>query len=179
VISTEPTAAIMPPARQLIRCGLTLQKSNAGEMKFATMLMPMVAIVKVSAPSTMAKVLSMRATVATGSVMSSPKTGMVSDEVTTTRIENARKFTGRPSRLPRLTARNDLPYPEKSPKLSIGPQKYDTTRAKVWMPYQATAIAPRMMAGTFAPRTPKTVRQIAGYGTPVSCDGLATRLQKK
>jgi hypothetical protein len=47
------------------------------------------------------------------------------------------------------------------------------------MPYQATAMAPRMMAGTLAPRTPKTVRQMTGYGTPVSCDGLATRLQKK
>ena len=58
MISTEPTAAIMPPVRQLIFCGLTLEKSNAGEMKLATMLMPMVAMVKVSAPSTMAKVLS-------------------------------------------------------------------------------------------------------------------------
>ena len=44
VISTEPTAAIMPPVRQLICCGLTLEKSNAGEMKLATMLMPIVAI---------------------------------------------------------------------------------------------------------------------------------------
>lgn len=44
---TEPTAAIMPPIRQLIRCGLTLEKSKAGEMKFATMLMPIVAVVKV------------------------------------------------------------------------------------------------------------------------------------
>src|SRR3954471_7479457 len=129
VISTEPTAAIMPPVRQLIRCGLTLEKSNAGEMKFATMLMPMVAIVKVSAPSTIAKVLSIRATVVTGSVISSPKTGMVSDAVTTTRIEKSRKLTGKPSRLPRFTAPNDLPYREKSPKFNIGPEKYDTTRA--------------------------------------------------
>jgi hypothetical protein len=41
---TEPTAAIMPPARHLIRCGLTLEKSKAGEMKLATILMPMVAM---------------------------------------------------------------------------------------------------------------------------------------
>jgi hypothetical protein len=66
-------AAIIPPARQLMRCGLTLEKSNAGEMKFATMLMPMVAIVNVSAPRTMANVLSIRATVSTGSVISSPE----------------------------------------------------------------------------------------------------------
>ena len=39
------------------------------------------------------------------------------------------KFTGRPQKLPRLTALNDLPYREKSPKLSIGPEKYETTRA--------------------------------------------------
>src|SRR6476661_1573244 len=46
------------------------------------------------------------------------------------------------------------------------------------MPYQATAIRPRMMAGMLAPRTPKTERQITGYGTPVRWLGLATRLQK-
>ena len=63
VISTEPTAAIMPPIRQLIFCGLTLEKSNAGLMKLATMLMPMVAMMNVNAPSTIAKVLSIRATV--------------------------------------------------------------------------------------------------------------------
>jgi hypothetical protein len=33
VISTGPTAAIVPPARQLIRWGLTLEKSNAGEIE--------------------------------------------------------------------------------------------------------------------------------------------------
>src|SRR3954451_8532471 len=109
VMSTDPTAAIMPPARQLIRCGETLEKSNAGEMKLATMLMPMVAMVKVRAPSTIAKVLSILDTVVTGSVISSPKTGIVSDDVTTTRIEKARKLTGSPSRLPRLTAANDFP----------------------------------------------------------------------
>lgn len=109
-MSTEPTAAIIPPARQLIRCGLTLEKSKkAGEMKFATMLIPMVAMVKVNAPSTIAKVESILATVATGSVISSPKTGTVSEAVTTTRMEKTRKFTGSPRKLPRLTAANDLP----------------------------------------------------------------------
>ena len=58
-MSTEPTAAIMPPGRQLIFCGYTLEKSKAGETKLATMLMPIVATMKVSAPSTTAKVLSM------------------------------------------------------------------------------------------------------------------------
>ena len=109
VMRTDPTAAIMPPARQLIRCGLTLEKSKAGEMKLATMLMPMVAMVNVNAPNTIAKVESIRATVATGSVINSPNTGTVSDAVTTTNSENTRKFTGSPRKLPRLTAANDLP----------------------------------------------------------------------
>jgi hypothetical protein len=33
----------MPPVRQLMRCGLTLEKSKAGEIQLATMLMPTVA----------------------------------------------------------------------------------------------------------------------------------------
>jgi hypothetical protein len=36
-----------------------------------------------------------------------------------------------------------------------------------------------MIAGMFAPLTPNTLRQMTGYGTPVACDGFATRLQKK
>jgi hypothetical protein len=36
------------------------------------------------------------------------------------------------------------------------------------MPYHATAIKPRMIAGMLAPRTPNTLRQITGYGTPVA-----------
>ncbi len=86
-----------------------MEKSKAGEMKLATMLMPIVAMVKVSAPRTMAKVLSIRATVATGSVISSPYTGSVNDAVTTTNTENTRKFNGKPRKLPFLTAANDFP----------------------------------------------------------------------
>ncbi len=105
MISTEPTAAIMPPIRQLIVCGLTLEKSNAGEMKLATMLMPMVAIVKVKAPKTMAKVLSIWATVVHRIGDAARRTpGTVSDAVTTTSSENTRKLTGRPRKLPFFTA---------------------------------------------------------------------------
>ena len=43
--NTEPTAAIMPPVRQLMCCGATFEKSKAGDTKLATMLMPMVAII--------------------------------------------------------------------------------------------------------------------------------------
>ncbi len=59
-MSTDPTAAIMPPVRQLILCGATWEKSNAGETKFATMLMPMVAIMKVRQPRTATVMLSRR-----------------------------------------------------------------------------------------------------------------------
>ena len=49
----------------------------------------------------------------------------------------------------------------------------------VWMPYQATAINPRMIAGMFAPNTPNEIRDATGYGVPVACDGRATRLHRK
>ena len=51
VNSTDPTAAIMPPVRQLIFCGLTFEKSKAGATKLATMLIPMVASTKVKPPN--------------------------------------------------------------------------------------------------------------------------------
>src|SRR3954463_12578107 len=79
VRTTEPTAAIMPPIRQEIFFGLTLEKSNAGEMKLATMLMPMVAMTKVRPPRRMTKAESMRCTVSIGSVISSPNTGTAAE----------------------------------------------------------------------------------------------------
>ena len=72
-------------------------------MKLATMLMPMVAMENVKAPNTIAVTLSIRATVCTGSVSSSPNTGTVAAAVMTTSSENTRKFTGRPRKLPFLT----------------------------------------------------------------------------
>ena len=77
----------------------------------------------------MANALSILATVWIGSVINSPNTGTVAEAVTTVSNENNRKFTGSPRKLPLLTALNDLPYREKSPKFSIGPEKYDTTSA--------------------------------------------------
>src|SRR3954454_5406004 len=109
VRSTDPTAAIMTPIRQLIFCGETLEKSNAGEMKLATMLMPTVAMTKVRPPSRIANGVSIAWTVSIGSVMSVPNTGTVAEAHTTVRIEKNRKFSGRPSRLPRFTAAKLLP----------------------------------------------------------------------
>ena len=43
--------------------------------------------------------------------------------------EKNRKLIGRPQKLPFFTAANDRPYRAKSPKFSIGPEKYDTTIA--------------------------------------------------
>src|SRR5579859_3080964 len=105
---TEPTAAIMPPVRQEIFCGFTWEKSKAGEMKLATMLIPMVAMTKVSPPRITANGASMRETVSIGSVMRVPKTGTVAEAVMTVRREKKRKLIGRPSRLPFLTALKDF-----------------------------------------------------------------------
>lgn len=102
--NTDPTAAIMPPMRHEILFGATLEKSNAGEMKFATMLMPTVAVTNVRPPRRIANGVSMRSTVWIGSVMSSPKTGIVAEAVMTVSSEKKRKLTGRPQKLPFLTA---------------------------------------------------------------------------
>src|ERR1700712_4986159 len=104
VNNTEPTAAIMPPIRQEIFFGFTLEKSNAGEMKLATMLIPTVAMTNVNPPSRIAKAESIFSTVLIGSVISSPKTGTVAEAVTTVRMEKKRKLRGRPSQLPLRTA---------------------------------------------------------------------------
>ncbi len=95
VISTEPTAAIIPPVRQLIRCGATSEESKAGDTRSATMLMPTVAIMNVSAPSTIANVLPSRATVSIGSVISSPNTGFVAAAVITTSSANTMESMNR------------------------------------------------------------------------------------
>ena len=105
VISTEPTAAIIPPVLQLILRGLTCEKSKAGETKFATMLMPTVAVTNVRPPSRMANGVSICSTVWIGSVISSPNTGTVADAHTTVSSENTRKLTGRPQKLPVFTLR--------------------------------------------------------------------------
>ena len=104
VMKMEPMAASMPPMRQLMRDGATLEKSNAGDTKLATMLMPMVASTRVRMPSAAATPLSMRATVSIGSCSISPKMGCVPDTTTTVMTANSRKLTGRPQKLPRFTS---------------------------------------------------------------------------
>ncbi len=54
----------------------------------------------------------------------------------------------------------------------------DSAARKVCTPYQAIAMSPRMIAGMFAPRMPKTTRLMTGKGTPVFWLGLATMLAK-
>ena len=105
----------MPPIRQEIFCGFTFEKSNAGDTKFATMLIPTVAIMNVNAPRITAYTLSNRATVCTGSMINSPNTGRVAAAVTTTNNENTRKFTGNPRKLPFLIDLKSFPYRAKSP----------------------------------------------------------------
>ena len=62
-------------------------------------------------------------TVATGSVIKCPNTGKVADVVITVTIEKARKLIGKPQKFPSFTAFIATQYREKSPKLSIGPEK--------------------------------------------------------
>ena len=63
----------------------------------------------VNAPRMTAYTLSSRATVCTGSMISSPNTGRVAAAVITTSNENTRKLTGRPRKLPFLMALKSLP----------------------------------------------------------------------
>src|ERR1700747_895339 len=100
VIKTEATAPTLPPVRQLMWLGATLEKSKAGDTKLATILMPIVAMVKVIAPITTAKGESILPTVSTGSVIKCPNTGKVADVVITVTTEKARKLTGSPQKLP-------------------------------------------------------------------------------
>src|SRR3954453_23615411 len=125
--ATEPTAAIIPPRMKVMCLGDTFAKANAGETKLATMLMPIVAIRKVAAPRTAAVVLSIRDTISTGSSMYWPKTVSVPEVVITVTSEKARKLTGRPQKLPFLTASMPVAHREKSLKLTIGPEKQETT----------------------------------------------------
>ena len=54
----------------------------------------------------------------------------------------------------------------------------DSAARNVCTPYQAIAMRPRMIAGMFAPLTPKMARFTTGYGTPVFWLDLATRFVK-
>jgi len=80
----------MPPMRQLILFGARFVKSKAEGTKLATMLMPMVASTKVTAPSSTTVGESIRPTISTGSVISAPNTGTVAAVVTTVTMEKAR-----------------------------------------------------------------------------------------
>ncbi|SSS39970.1 Uncharacterised protein [Acinetobacter baumannii] len=105
----EPTAAIIPPIRQLILLGETLEKSNAGETKLATILIPIVAIIKVKLPKITTKVLSSLPTISTGSVISFPYTGSVAAIHTTVSKEKPKKLIGKPRKFPILIALKLLP----------------------------------------------------------------------
>ena len=99
----------MPPVRKLIFCGEQLEKSNAGETKFATMLIPMVAVIIVSRPIATARSLPTRLTVSIGSVIMRPNSDWVPETITTVTMENSRKLNGSPQRLPRRISPMLLP----------------------------------------------------------------------
>ena len=99
------TVLIMPPTLNVIFCGQTLARSYAGETKLATMLTPMVAMAKVSAPRTSTQVLPTLATSSAGSVMASPNTSSEPAVTITETTTKAVELSGRPQKLPRRTVR--------------------------------------------------------------------------
>ena len=87
------------------------------------MLMPMVAMMKVTEPMKTATLLSMRETISTGSISISPKTLTEPAVTMTTMMAKSRKLTGRPRKLPTFICCSDLPKREKSPKFSSSAAK--------------------------------------------------------
>ena len=85
----------------------------------ATMLTPMVAIAKVSAPTMSTGVLCTLASSSAGSVMASPNTCMLPAVTITDSSANAVELIGRPQKLPRRTVFWSGVNREKSQKLSI------------------------------------------------------------
>src|SRR5476649_1237210 len=94
VSRTEPTAAIIPPERKLIFCGEQLEKSKAGDTKFATILMPMVAMIMVSRPSATATLLPTRLTGSIGSVIIWPNRACLPDGSCADREGDMRALSG-------------------------------------------------------------------------------------
>lgn len=103
VTTSAATVLIRPPTLKVIFCGQTLARSYAGETKLATMLTPMVAMAKVSAPSTRTQVLPISATRWAGSVIALPNTSSEPAVTMTDTITKAVELMGRPQKLPRLT----------------------------------------------------------------------------
>ena len=87
------------------------------------MLMPMVAMMKVTEPMNTATLLSMRATISTGSMIISPKTSTEPAVTMTTTMAKSMKLTGSPRKLPTFICCSLLPKREKSPKFSSSAAK--------------------------------------------------------
>ena len=85
----------------------------------ATMLMPMVATAKVSAPTINTNVFGILATISTGSVMALPNTVIVPAVTSTLITEKAVKLSGNPKKLPSQMVFRDGVNREKSQKLSM------------------------------------------------------------
>ncbi|MNN74596.1 hypothetical protein D3C81_1908090 [compost metagenome] len=108
---------------KLICLGNTFEMSNAAETKFATTLMPSVATAKVSAASRPSTQLSNLAEICSGCSSTSPYTLKAAIVVTPATSEKAIRLTGRPRRLPFVTAALFLAYREKSQKLRYSAAK--------------------------------------------------------
>src|SRR5882757_10386631 len=126
---------MMPPVLKLIRFGLRLDRSNAAETKFATMLTPIVASTNTALPSSTIHWLSTSRSSSAGSSTALPYTCTEAAETITEVNTKAVQLNGRPSRLPRTTVSRLGEKRAKSEKLSIRVASTPTvspTAANVW-----------------------------------------------
>src|SRR3954464_7044414 len=123
VITTAATALMSPPRRKSTYFGATLARSYDADTKFATMLMPIVAMTNVIAPMIVTPTLSIRETISTGSVIASPNTAMLPAVTATVTTANAMKLIGRPQKLPRTTVGRFGANREKSQKFNSSVEK--------------------------------------------------------
>src|SRR6476646_8505402 len=123
VITTAAIALISPPRRKSMYFGATLARSWEADTKFATTLMPIVALTKVMEAMPVTHTLSILATISTGSVIASPNTAMLPAVTATVTTANAMKLTGRPQKLPRTTVDRLGANREKSQKFSSSVEK--------------------------------------------------------
>src|SRR4051812_29624659 len=103
-VSSARNAVMMPPRLNVMYFGHTLARSYAGETKFATMLTPTVATTNTSAPTSTIQSFSTLSSSSVGSRTAEPYTFTVAADTMTEVTANSVQLTGRPQKLPRITA---------------------------------------------------------------------------
>src|SRR3954468_16483174 len=134
-VASAMNAVMMPPRLNVMYFGQTLARSYAGDTKFATMLTPTVARTNTSAPISTIQSFSTLFSSSVGSSTAEPYTLTDAADTTTEVSANSVQLTGRPQKLPRITARLLGANRAKSEKFSISVAStpmVSPTAAKVW-----------------------------------------------